>query len=409
MQDKELYQQILGLASPWFVADVQLNTAEQRIDVHVSHPRGTQFACPECGQNFSCYDHVPDRQWRHLDSCQFQTILHADVPRVCCPEHGVKQVNVPWSEKGSRYTILFERLAIDVLLCTQTITGAMAILNTKWEQTWNILQRAVARGQACKQAAPLPRIGIDEKAFAKGHSYITLLYDLDQSTVEAMSDGRDTASGIACFSQLSAAQIQSVEAVAMDMSEAYVKAAKQVIPLAESKIVHDRFHIMQMANKAVDKVRRGEHKQLQLKNDARLVNTKYLWLKSQENLTQKESNLLDATFSLQLETGKAWAYKELLRDVWQHDSARDATTYFKDWYNRVIHTKLEPMKRVARAIKERLANVVSYCTHGITNAVAEGINSKIMAIKRRVGGYRNRENFKTAIFFYCGGLNLHPH
>lgn len=131
--------------------------------------------------------------------------------------------------------------------------------------------------------------------------------------------------------------------------------------------------------------------------------------RSQENLTEKESTLLNATFTLQLQTGKAWAYKEMLRDLWQHDSAAAAATYFKDWYQRVIHTTLEPMKRVARAIKERLENVVSYCTYGITNAVAEGINSKIMAIKRRVGGYRNRENFKKAIFFYCGGLKLHPH
>ena len=409
MQDKELYRHILGLASPWFVAEVKLNLEQHRIDVHVSHPRETKFACPDCGQQLACYDHVPDRQWRHLDSCQFQTILHADVPRVACPEHGVKQVNVPWAEKGSRYTILFERLAIDILLATQTITGAMAILNTKWDQTWNILQRAVARGQARKEPQPLPRIGIDEKAFAKGHNYITLLYDLDHSTVEAISDGRDTESGIACFSQLSPQQINSVEAVAMDMSEAYVKAAKQVIPLAENKIVHDRFHVMQMATGAVDKVRRGEHRQLQKEDDARLAKTKYIWLKSQENLTEKENTLLDATFTLRLQTGKAWAYKEMLRDLWHHDTAREAAAYFKDWYNRVIHTTLEPMKRVARAIKQRLENVVSYCTHGITNAVAEGINSKIMAIKRRVGGYRNRENFKKVIFFYCGGLNLHPH
>ncbi len=89
-------------------------------------------------------------------------------------------------------------------------------------------------------------------------------------------------------------------------------------------------------------------------------------------------------------------------------NAASATTYFNDWYKRVIHTKLKPMKAVARSIKERLQNVVSFCTHKITNAVAEGMNSKIMSIKRRVGGFRNRQNFKTAIFFYCGGLSLYP-
>jgi len=408
MQDKELYEHILGLESPWSVDGVKLDTENQQIIVQVVHPEGTKFCCPECGESLSCYDHAPERTWRHLDSCQFQTILQAKVPRVNCPQHGVRQANVPWAEKGSRFTILFERFAIDLLRATQTVTGAMNILGTKWDQTWNILQRAVQRGQDRKEAQPLPRIGIDEKAFAKGQSYITLLYDLDNSTVEAISDGNDTESGNACFSQLSSEQIQSVEAVAMDMSAAYVKATKQSIPLAEGKIVHDRFHVMQLATKAVDKVRRGEHRQLLQDGDHRLAKTKYIWLTSQENLTEKQSARLEEVFTLQLETGKAWAYKEMLRDLWNHDDAASATTYFKDWYRRVIHTKLEPMKKLARTIKERIENVVSYCTHGVTNAVAEGMNSKIMSIKRRVGGYRNRENFKTAIFFYCGGLDLYP-
>ncbi len=412
MHDKELYRHILGLESPWSVAEVKLDTENQQINIYVDHPRGTNFRCPECdsecNEPLPCYDHAPQRQWRHLDSCQFQTILHAKPPRVKCPTHGVKQANVPWAEKGSRFTIFFERFAIDVLLATQTVRGAMSILGTKWDQTWNILQRAVQRGKDRKEAKPLPRIGIDEKAFAKGQSYITLLYDLDASTVEAISDGNDTESGNACFSQLSSAQIQSVQAVAMDMSAAYVKATKQSIPLAEGKIVHDRFHVMQLATKAVDKVRRGEHRQLQQDGDNRLANTKYLWIKSEENLTEKQRSRLDEVFTLRLETGKAWAYKEMLRDLWHHDDAASATTYFKDWYRRVIHTKLKPMKKLAKTIKERIENVVSYCTHGITNAVAEGMNSKIMSIKRRVGGYRNRENFKTAIFFYCGGLHLNP-
>lgn len=98
----------------------------------------------------------------------------------------------------------------------------------------------------------------------------------------------------------------------------------------------------------------------------------------------------------------------MLRDLWSQTSATSATTYFNDWYKRVIHTKLEPMKTVAKSIKQRLKNFVSYCTDRITNAVAEGMNSKIMSIKRRVGGFRNRQNFKTAIFFSCGGLSLYP-
>ncbi len=408
MQDKELYQHLLGLSSPWSVVSVSLNAEAEEIVVQVDHPRGTKFCCPECQRELPCYDHAEKRHWRHLDSCQFKTIVAAQIPRVNCPEHGVRNVQVPWAAKHSRFTILFERFAIDVLLATQTVAGAMSILRTTWDQTWQIVLRAVARGQQRKQPLPIPRLGIDEKAFAKGHSYLTLLVDLDRSTVEAISVGNDTASACACFSQLSAAQIASVEAIAMDMSAAYVRAAKESLPLAEEKIVHDRFHVMQQATKAVDLVRRREHRQLQQQADHRLTGTKYVWLTSQENLSARQQEKLSAAFDAELKTGKAWAYKEMLRDLWHHNTAQDATAYFQDWYRRVIHTTLTPLKKVARMIKERLRNVVSYCTHRITNAVAEGLNSKIMAIKRRVGGFRNVENYKTAIYFYCGGLDLHP-
>jgi transposase len=408
VQDKELYQQILGLNSPWTVSDVELDHKESEIRVKVDHPPGEKFCCPDCEAKLSCHDHTEERRWRHLDSCQFKTILIARIPRVKCPQHGVKNVSVPWAEKHSRFTIMFERFAIDVLLATQTVKGAMSILGTKWDQTWNIIVRAVRRGKQRKQVMAMPRIGIDEKAFKKGHSYITLLYDLDNSTVEAISEGNDADAAKACFSELSEEQIEAVEAIAMDMSAAYVKATKETIPLAESKIVHDRFHVMQLATKAVDKVRRGEHKKLKSEGDGRLTHSRYLWLKSQENLTENQRDLFEDAYTQQLETGKAWAYKEMLRDLWHHDDAASATDYFNDWYKRVIHTKLTPMKTVARSIKERLVNVVSYCTHRITNAVAEGMNSKIMSIKRRVGGFRNVGNFKTAIFFYCGGLELYP-
>jgi len=303
---------------------------------------------------------------------------------------------------------MFERFAIDVLLATQTVKGAQAILGTSWDETWHILQKAVARGKSRKVERKMPRIGIDEKAFRKGHNYITLVYDLDRSTVEAISDGHDTESANACFSQLSEDQLSAVEAIAMDMSAAYVKSAKANIPLAETKIVHDRFHVMKLATKAVDKIRRGEHRILKQTGDERLTRTRFLWLSSQENLNESQQARLDKAFKQELETAKAWGYKEMLRDLWHNEDERTATAYFKNWYRRVIHTKLEPMKKVAKTIQARLENVVSYCRLGVTNAVAEGINSKIMSIKRRVGGYRNRENFKTAVYFYCGGLDLYP-
>jgi transposase len=178
VQDKELYQQILGLDSPWSVSDIELDHERSEVRVRVEHPQGTRFCCPECHAELPCYDHLRERQWRHLDTCQYKTILVARAPRVKCPDHGVVMAQVPWAEKHSRFTMLFERFAIDVLHSTQTVKGAMKILGTKWDQTWSIIERAVQRGKDRKLIKLLPRLGIDEKAFKKGHSYVTVLFDV---------------------------------------------------------------------------------------------------------------------------------------------------------------------------------------------------------------------------------------
>src|ERR1022692_3738763 len=143
MRDTELYRQLLGLESPWEVSGVNLSVEDGRVDVWAGHPRRTRWTCPECERELPTYDHAEERSWRHLDSCGFSTYLHARPPRVDCPEHGVLQVRLPWAEPMSRFTILFERLAVDVLKeCG--VLGAARLLHTSWDETWHLMERAVA-------------------------------------------------------------------------------------------------------------------------------------------------------------------------------------------------------------------------------------------------------------------------
>ena len=182
MQDTALYQYLLGLKSPWTVSRVQLNVTGQCVDVWAEHPKDAVWACPHCTKTLPLYDHAEERTWRHLDSCQFQTHLHARIPRVACGEHGVVQVTVPWAEPRSRFTLLFERLAIDVLgQCN--VTGATKILRISWDEAWGMMARAVTRGRQRKAPKVVRRIGVDEKAAAKGHKYLTLVCDLDEGPV----------------------------------------------------------------------------------------------------------------------------------------------------------------------------------------------------------------------------------
>ena len=317
-------------------------------------------------------------------------------------------VSVPWAEARSRFTLLMECLIIDVLEQCATVTGACRLLGVSWDEVFGVMQRAVARGQSRKKALPIRHLGVDEKAYRKGHSYMTVVCDLDRSTVEYVAEDRKAESLAGYFESLSPLCLQAIQGIAMDMWEPYVKATMEWVPLAKGKIVFDRFHIMKHMNDAVDKVRKQEHRALMADGDETLKRTKYLWLYAYENVPDKRVEDFEAIKDGKLKTAHAWAIKECLRDLWDYRSVGWARKFFKGWFGWARRSRLEPVKKAAMTIKNHLDNILTYCRHRITNAVAEGLNSKIMSVKRRACGYRNKENFKLAIYFFCGGLDLHP-
>ena len=408
MQDTELYQQILGLKTPWSVARIELKVKEQRVDLWIQYGEEAKFACPECGQGSPVRDHR-DRVWRHLDSCQFATYVHCEVPRVECGVHGVRQVKVPWSEPGSQFTALFERLAID-LLRECSVQGAARILGISWDEAFGIEKRAVDRGLARKSAEPLRRIGIDETAAQRGHRYLTVVADLDRNRVEFVTEDRKTESIDRFYQTRGKESWEQVEALAMDMWEPYYTSPVAHVPGAVEKIVFDRFHIMQHVGKAVDQVRRQEHRQfLKAGAESPLTKTKYLWLFSMEHVPEEKFEDFHAVWQKNLKVGRAWTIKETLRELWKYRYAGNARKFFEAWHSWAVRSRLGPIQKVAQMLRAHLKNIITYAKHRITNAATEGINAKIQAIKKTACGFRNMEHFKIAIYFHCGGLNLYAH
>lgn len=167
MQDTELYRYVLGLEEPWKVERVKLDVTQERVDIWAGHDEGLRWPCPECKVMLPVYDHAPERVWRHLDTCQFKTFLHARIPRVKCQDHGVKQVRVAWAEEKSGFTVLFERLGIEVLKETN-IQGARQILGISWDEAWNLMERAVRRGKKAKKKRICRQIRVDEMSLGRG-------------------------------------------------------------------------------------------------------------------------------------------------------------------------------------------------------------------------------------------------
>lgn len=407
MKDTELYRYLLGIEEPWTVGRVTLDVENQRVDVWATHQEGIRWPCPECGVLASLYDHAPERGWRHLDSCQFKTFLHARPPRIKCKEHGVRQVRLSWAEESSRFTLLFERLAIDVLRECD-ILGATRILRISWDEAWHLMERAVKRGLLARGQRSCPRIGVDEKSVGKGHKYLTLVCDLDAGTVEYLADDRQQGSLDGYYQGLSEEQRQGIEAVAMDIWDPYIASTRGYVPKAEEKIVFDRYHLMTHMGKAVDTVRKREHRVLQQMGDETLTKSKYLWLYSEENLPEKHWERFEGLKASHLKTARAWAIKESLRDLWHYTRKGWACAHFKRWYFWATHSRLEPVIKAARMFHRHFQNVLTYFKHRVTNAVCEGVNSKIQTIIKMAYGFRNRDHLKTSIYFHCGGLDLYP-
>ncbi len=407
MQDRELYRQILGIEKPWFVERVELKLDEGEVHVYLEHGEVASWPCAECGSQCKLYDHQPERQWRHLDTCQYETILHAKPPRSECGEHGVKVIQLPWAEPSSRFTALFERLAIDWLkAASQKAVGEH--LGLSWDEIHGIMERAVERGLNRREAEPLRRLGVDEKAFRKGHKYFTLVNDLDRPRVLYVAEDRKQSSLDGFWETLTEAQKEGIEAVAMDMWDPYVASVREHLVDGETKIVFDKFHVAKHLGDAVDKVRRKEQRILKAAGDDSLTGTRYDWLRNPAAMEPEDRKAFNKLRNSGLKTARAWALKETAMALFGYHYERPARKHFRWWHAWAVRSRLDPMIEVARTLKRRFENILTYLRHRITNAASESINAKIQWVKYTARGFRNKKNFQIAILFHCGGLNLAP-
>lgn len=407
METESFYQDLLGLRSPWGVESVTYSLSERKVCIRLLYEPGSKFCCPECGVACGLYDHQAERTWRHLDTMQMQTLLVAPVPRVKCPEHGVKAIRLPWAEKESKFTLLFERFAIDVLKeCPKS--RAAELLGISWKEADTIMRRAVKRGQARKKKQVIAALAVDETSSRKGHNYLTIVTDHERGTVQYVTEGRTTAALEGFYEQLSVRQKRGISAVTMDMWDPYVEATLRHVPEAETKITFDRFHVMRHMNEAVDKTRRVEHRALQAEGDQSLKGTKYLWLRNPETIPVSSKKEFEALRELNLKVGRAWSIKSALTKLWSYTYRGAAERYFRWWYNWATHSRIPAVIKAAWLIKRRLNYILNYCSTKLTNAVAESTNAIIQRIKKKACGFRNIDNFKTAIYFHCGGLDLYP-
>lgn len=404
MKDTALYEHLLGLKTPWSVKSVDLSLTDQRVVVEVILKRGQVWADPTDSTKRAHINGWTERQWRHLDTCQFETLIKARVPQLKYSDGTVEELAVPWAERYSRVTLLMEAFVVKLLHACPTTQGVCELTRLAWSTVNGIMVSAVERGMLRRSEDDVPHLGLDEKSSERGHTYVSILTDIDRSRVLDLVPERKLAAAKSLLETLSPTQRASVKAVAMDMWPAFMSAVQTCIPQAD--IVHDRFHVSKYLGEAVDTVRKQEHRSLALAGTSPLTGSKWAWLKSYADGRSSEAVSFRALNQLNLKTSRAWRIKETFTQFWCYHYTGAAQRFFAAWSNNAMRSRLEPIKKVVKMLRRHLTGLLNYSEHRINNACAEGFNSAIQLIKANARGFRNFINYRARILFHCGKLDM---
>jgi transposase len=408
MNSNELFSVGLGLNAPWKVVRSgfeESGDSGKFLYVDIDFEEGRKFPCPSCQRPCAVYDSEVKR-WRHMNFWQHATYLSARVPRIDCPEHQVRQVNVPWARAESGFTLLFE--AFVLALAQEMPVSAVAELVCEHDtRLWRIVHHHVGQAHAAQDWSAVTAVAIDETATRKGHRYATVAVELDLKGAEParllfMTPER-TAESVGEFAAAMAAhgaRPEQVQVVAMDMSPAYQKGAAEHFPAAQ--VSFDPFHVMKLAGEAVDGVR----KQLRAQG-ADLKGALWALRGNWENLRADQRQLRVELCRKHKALGRALALRESLQETWKWPGPASAAMHLKGWCSWAVRSRLAPFRALAKTIKNHWDGILAFYPNHITSAAIEAINGIIQTARRRARGFRNFLNLQAICYWMAGRLDLH--
>lgn len=401
MNNLELFQSALGLREPWTVVRSEFDAKGRRLDLHLDFARGARFACPEGDEDACAVHDTSTKTWRHLDFFQHRAYLHARVPRITCPIHGVRQIALPWARPESGFSLLFEALLM-ALLAEMPVRAAAELVGEHDTRLWRVLHHYVQRARAQTSHEGVRSVGIDETSARRGHDYISLFVDLAVPRVLFATPGHDhsTLERFAQDLRAHGGDPDRVGDVCSDMSPAFIRGVAEHLPQAQ--ITFDRYHLHQLLSKALDEVRRREAR---LRPE--LKGTRYVWLKRPDRLSARQGAELAwlTARTRGLATARAHRWR-MAFDAFFTVASSDAEAYLDRWYRGAIRSRLTPIKDFAYTVGEHWEGVLRWHTTRISNGVLEGINSLVQAAKRRARGYRTTTNMIAITYLIAGKLDM---
>lgn len=396
-----IFEKALGVESPWRIEKTKFDVDKKRLDIWIDFKRGWRFPLEEGGPAYPVHD-TEEKTWRHLNFFQHECYVHVRVPRVRTDDGGTITVLPPWAGRMLGLTLLFEALLL--ALCRNMPVDRVARLtNVSDNKLWRMLDLYVEAARYDEDCSQLSTVGMDETSVAKGHDDITLFVDMNERKTLHIAEGKgsDTVKDFADYLIEHNGKPEQIEAVSCDMSPAFIKGVNDNLPNAE--ITFDKFHILKIINEAVDVVRREE-----AKTNPLLKKTRYIFLKNEANLTDKQRAKKEELnlSGLNLQSMEALRMRETFQQIYHAQTAETFASLLQKWLDWVLNCGLEPMQKAAQTVLHHLSGIHHWMRSKINNGILEGLNSIIQAAKRKARGY-GRKHFATIAFLLTGKLNLH--
>ncbi|HWQ90433.1 MAG TPA: ISL3 family transposase [Clostridia bacterium] len=369
--------------------------------------------CPQDGGLVFCYDHTEVLSWRHLNVFQHRCEITCRLPRGKCRQCGhVFRVRPPWEGLSMHFTREFEAFAL-LLMREMPMSKVAEVVQETDTRLWRLLFAHVDAAYAQTDFSQVCCIGVDETGVRKGHEYITVFADLLGKRVLFATEGKDVTTWdrfVEAFEKHNGHR-HAITQVSMDMWRPYQRGVANHCRNAE--VVFDKFHVIQNANEAVDKVRGAEFRLGLRETREALRKTVWIWRKNPENLTEREQQRLAKIQDKNLCTAKAYQARLVLQDIYRSSDKATAKHRFKvwcrwvGWLNRFYrHALFAPMLKVAQMIENHLAGILAHWKWRVTNAFMEGLHSVFSGTRRKARGYRSTTHLITMLYFVAGKLRF---
>lgn len=376
------------------------------IEVVIKPRRNSKVICSICGKSASI--HQTERSARRFNFVPLWSIKVKFVyfmRRVNCKTCGVKVERLPWAE-GKSHTTTALKCFLASWARSLSWSEVAKRFNTSWENVYHSVEYVVQWGLAQRDLTGILSIGIDEVAWGIGHTYITLVYQLDSGRKRLLWIGQNRT--VKCllrfFIWLGKERSASLKYICSDMWKPYLKVIKKKAVNAIN--ILDRFHIVQKINKAIDEVRAEEHRQLKKDGHDILKNTRWCLLKRKENLTEKQDVRLRDLLQYNLKSVRSYLLKEDFQGFWKYVTATWASKFLSRWITRVMRSKIEPMKKFAKTLKNHRELILNWfeAKGGISSGVVEGFNNKVKVTTRKAYGYRTFKCIEIQLYHVLGAL-----